>query len=66
MTDISDDGGMMEHGMTAAKDFTIPPTAASKEMGEKIYESLADYLADFIGEFRRIKLPPIETVGNRT
>jgi hypothetical protein len=63
MTDISDDGGMMEHGMTAAKDFTIPPTSANKEIGEKIYEGLADYLAEFIEEFGRVKLLPIGSVG---
>jgi creatinine amidohydrolase len=63
MTDISDDGGMMEHGMTAAKDFTIPPTSANKEMGEEILEGLADYLAEFIEEFGHVKLPPIGSVG---
>lgn len=63
MTDITDNGGMMEYGMTAAKDYTIPPTVASKEMGEKIYEGLADYLAEFIEEFRKVKLPPIGSVG---
>ena len=63
MTDISDDGGMMEHGLTAAKDFTIPPSAATQEMGNKIYDGLADYLAEFIDEFRQVKLPPIGSVG---
>jgi creatinine amidohydrolase len=63
MTDISDNGAMMEYGMTAAKDYTIPPTVATKEMGETIYEKLADYLADFIREFRQVKLPPIGSVG---
>jgi len=63
MTDISDNGAMMEYGMTAAKDYTIPPSVATKEMGEKIYEGLADYLADFIREFRQVKLPPIGSVG---
>jgi len=54
---------MMEYGMTAAKDYTIPPTVASKEIGKKIYEGLADYLAEFIEEFRKVKLPPIGSVG---
>jgi creatinine amidohydrolase len=63
MTDITDDGGMMEYGMTAAKDYTIPPTAARKDIGERIYEGLADYFAEFIEEFRRVKLPPIGSVG---
>jgi len=63
MTDISDNGAMMEYGMTAAKDYTIPPQAATREMGEAIYEGLADYLADFIAEFRQVKLPPVGSVG---
>jgi creatinine amidohydrolase len=63
MTDVTDDGGMMEYGMTAAKDYAIPPTAASKEIGEKIYEGLANYYAEFIEEFRRVTLPPIGSVG---
>lgn len=63
MTDITDDGGMMEYGLTAAKDFSIPPTAANKAMGETLYEGLADYLAEFIEEFRQVKLPPIGSVG---
>ncbi len=63
MTDITDDGGMMEYGVSAAKDYTIPPTAARKEIGEKLYEGLADYYAAFIEEFRRVKLPPVGSVG---
>jgi creatinine amidohydrolase len=63
MTDITDDGAMMEFGMTAAKDYMIPPTTATKEIGEKLYEGLADYLAEFIEEFRKVKLPPIGSVG---
>ena len=63
MTDISDDGAMMEYGFTAAKDYTIPPTTATKEIGEKLYEGLANYLAEFIEEFRKVKLPPIGSVG---
>jgi creatinine amidohydrolase len=63
MTDITDDGGMMEYGMTAAKDYSIPPTAASKAIGEKIYEGLSSYYAEFIEEFRKVKLPPIGSAG---
>jgi hypothetical protein len=48
MTDISDDGAMMEYGLTAAKDCTIPTSAATPEMGETILEGLAQYLAEFI------------------
>jgi creatinine amidohydrolase len=63
MTDITDDGGMMEYGLTAAKDFTVPPAAARKDIGETIYDGLADHLTEFIEEFRQVKLPPIGSVG---
>jgi creatinine amidohydrolase/Fe(II)-dependent formamide hydrolase-like protein len=63
MTDITDDGAMMEYGMTAAKDYSIPPTAATKEIGETILEGLAGYLAEFIEEFRHVRLPPVGTAG---
>ncbi len=63
MTDITDNGTMMEYGLTSAKDFSIPPTAARKEIGEKIFEGLADYLAEFVEEFRKVKLPAVGSVG---
>lgn len=63
MTDITDTGAMMEYGLTAAKDYGIPPTVASKDIGEKLYEGLANYYAEFIEEFRTVKLPRIGSVG---
>ncbi len=63
MTDITDNGAMMEFGMTGAKDYTIPPGAATPEMGETLYEGLATYYADFIKEFSQVKFPKIGTVG---
>ncbi len=63
MTDITDKGDMMEYGLTAAKNYKIPPTAGTKEMGEEIYEGLANYLAAFVEEFRSVKLPPLEKMG---
>jgi len=63
MTDITDTGAMMEYGLTGAKDYTIPPGTATKEMGETLYEGLANYYAEFIKEFRQVKLPPIGSVG---
>ncbi len=63
MTDITDDGAMMEYGLTSAKNFDTPPTAATKEMGEAIYEGLADYLANFVEEFRNVSLPALHSVG---
>ncbi len=66
MTDITDDGAMMEYGMTAAKDFAIPPSAATKEMGETLYEGLANYYAEFIEEFRTVRLGPVRVAGEQT
>jgi creatinine amidohydrolase len=63
MTDITDIGGMMEYGLTAAKSYDIQPSQASKAMGETILNGLADYLADFVEEFRKVKLPAMYTVG---
>jgi creatinine amidohydrolase len=63
MTDITDSGGMMEYGVTAATDYSIPPSVATREMGEKLYEGLAAYYADFVEEFRKVTLPPIGSVG---
>jgi len=61
--DITDSGDMLEYGLTAAKDYSISPTAASKERGEAILEGLADYLAEFVEEFRKVQLPPIDKMG---
>jgi creatinine amidohydrolase/Fe(II)-dependent formamide hydrolase-like protein len=36
---------------------------ASKEKGEAILDGLADYLAEFVEEFRKVKLPPLEEMG---
>jgi len=62
-SDITDSGDMLEYGLTAATDYDIPPTEASKEKGEAILEGLADYLAEFIAEFRKVELPPLEKMG---
>ena len=35
----------------------------SKEIGEAILEGLADYLAEFVAEFRKVELPPLEKMG---
>ncbi len=63
MTDITDNGAMMEFGLTGAKDYTIPPGTATKEMGETLYEGLASYYAEFIKEFSQVKFPKIGSVG---
>lgn len=61
--DITDTGDLMEFGLTAAKDYTIEPSTGSKALGEKFFEGQADYLADFVEEFRKVTLPPIEETG---
>jgi creatinine amidohydrolase len=63
MTDITDNGAMMEYGLTTAKDFSIHPSAGTQEMGEKIYDGLASYLAAFVEEFGKVTVPPIGSVG---
>jgi creatinine amidohydrolase len=61
--DITESGDMLEYGLTVAKDYGIPPTVATKEMGEEILNGLADYLAEFVEEFRKVELPAIEDMG---
>lgn len=61
--DITDSGDMLEYGLTGAASYDIPPTAATREMGETILDGLADYLAEFVAEFRKVKLPPLDKLG---
>ncbi|MCE5208706.1 MAG: creatininase family protein [Chloroflexi bacterium] len=61
--DITDTGDLMEFGLTGAKDYTIEPSTGTKEIGERFLEGQADYLANFIEEFRKVTLPPVETTG---
>jgi creatinine amidohydrolase len=63
MTDITDDGAMMEYGLTGAKSYETEPSTATKEMGEQIFEGLADYMAEFIEEFRKVTLPTLYTAA---
>jgi creatinine amidohydrolase len=61
--DLTESGDMLEYGLTAAKDYTIPPTTATKEMGEKILDGVADYLVKFLQEFEKVVLLPLEELG---
>ena len=61
--DITDSGDMLEFGLSAATRYDIPPTAGSKEMGEKIYQGITDYLVKFVEEFRKVTLPPVDSLG---
>jgi len=54
---------MLEYGESLAQNYDIEPSSATKEMGEKILESLADYLAEFIEEFKKVTYPEIGSVG---
>jgi creatinine amidohydrolase len=63
MTDVTDTGDMLEYGESAAQDYDIEPSSATKEMGEQILESLADYLAEFVLEFKKVTFPEIGSTG---
>lgn len=63
MTDVTETGDMLEIGESAAQSYDIEPTSASAEMGNKILDTLADYLAEFIEEFRKVKFPPVGVEG---
>jgi creatinine amidohydrolase len=61
--DATDTGDMLEIGLTGASSYEVPPTSGSKEMGEAILEGLAGYLAEFVQEFRKVTLAPLDTLG---
>ncbi|MCJ7622715.1 MAG: creatininase family protein [Anaerolineaceae bacterium] len=63
MTDVTDTGDMLEYGESPAQNYDIEPSSATKEMGEQILETLADYLAEFIDEFQKVKYPEVGSVG---
>lgn len=62
MTDVTETGDMLEYE-SGAQNYDIEPASATKEMGDKILNSLADYLAEFINEFRKVEFPPVGSVG---
>jgi creatinine amidohydrolase len=61
--DSTDTGDMMEYGLTAAASYDTPPTAGTAEMGMAILNGLADYLVEFIAEFRKVRLQPLDRMG---
>jgi creatinine amidohydrolase len=61
--DFTDSGDMLEYSLTEADDYSIPPTAASKEIGEALLDGMADYLVRFIAQFRTVGLPPLDVLG---
>lgn len=54
--DFTDSGDMPEPGLTAKGDVTIPPTAATKEIGEELFAVVVSFIRDFVKEFKKIKL----------
>lgn len=63
MTDVTETGDMLEYGESPAANYDIEPMSATPEMGNKILDSVADYLAEFIEEFRKVKFPPVGSTG---
>ena len=63
MTDVTDTGDMLEYGESPAQNYDLEPTIATKEMGEMMLDRLADYLAEYVEEFRKIIYPPVGSVG---
>lgn len=63
MTDVTETGDMLELGESAATDYDIEPTAGTAEMGNAILDGVADYLAEFVEEFRKVTFPPIGSEG---
>ncbi|MCK4394649.1 creatininase family protein, partial [Candidatus Bipolaricaulota bacterium] len=55
--DYTDTGDMIEHGLFPKADHSIPPTAATAQKGEEIIDAIARYIADFIEEFKSVRLP---------
>lgn len=63
MTDVTDTGDMLEYGESPASNYDIEPTQSTSEMGNKILDSVADYLAEFIEEFRSVRFAPVGLEG---
>jgi len=55
--DYTDTGYMIEYGLFPKADHSIPPTAATAQKGEEIIDAIAGYVADFIEEFKSVRLP---------
>jgi len=55
--DYTDTGDMIEYGFFPEADHSLPPTEATAQMGREIIEAIAQYVADFIEEFKTVKLP---------
>ena len=55
--DYTETGDMIEFGHNPDVDHSIPPTKGSSERGEEILEAVAEYISDFIEEFKSASIP---------
>ena len=55
--DYTDTGDMIEYGVSPGVDHSVPPTAASPELGREVMEKVSQYIEEFIEEFRKVRLP---------
>ncbi len=63
MTDVTETGDMLEYGESPAANYDIEPSTSTAEMGNQILDSLANYLTEFIEEFRQVTYPAVGNVG---
>ncbi|MBI9043521.1 MAG: creatininase family protein [Anaerolineaceae bacterium] len=63
MADITETGDMLEFGESGATNYDIDPKSATKEMGDAILNSLAEYLTEYVEKFRQVKFPPVDSIG---
>ncbi len=63
MTDVTATGDMLEYGESPAANYDIEPSSSTAEMGNQILDSVADYLAEFIEEFRQVSYTAVGSVG---
>jgi creatinine amidohydrolase len=66
VADMSETGDMIEYGLSPGADYSVPPSAATKERGEAMLEGLTDYLVAFVEEFKKASLPPLEDLLARS
>lgn len=58
--DISETGDFIEYGHSSKADYSKSPAEATPENGQEILDTMIDYIVDFIDEFKKIHLKPVE------
>ncbi|MEW6523321.1 MAG: creatininase family protein [Bacillota bacterium] len=53
--DYSPTGNMPEPGLTPHGDTSIPPTAASEELGRRLIDTVVQFIVDLLDEFAKLK-----------